>query len=81
MLKGSLLVYYKREQDVQFPPRGQIDLQVGTGRRARGPMGGSARGGGWGAASAGQGNWELVVVVGGSRLSLLTPGRVLKRCS
>ncbi len=34
MLKGNLLSYYKREQDVQYPPRGQIDLQVlgGSGR-------------------------------------------------
>lgn len=28
VIKGSTLLYYKREQDVQFPPRGQIDLQV-----------------------------------------------------
>lgn len=27
VLKGSTLLYYKQEQDVQFPPRGQIDLQ------------------------------------------------------
>lgn len=31
VLKGNVLTYYKREQDVQFPPRGQIDLQVRTG--------------------------------------------------
>ncbi len=31
VLKGLRLSYYRKEQDVQYPPRGQIDLQVGRG--------------------------------------------------
>lgn len=30
VVKGNLLTYFKKEQDVQFPPRGQIDLQART---------------------------------------------------
>ena len=29
IVKGGSLTYYRTEQDVQFPPRGQIELEVG----------------------------------------------------
>lgn len=36
IVRGTSLTYYRSETDVQYPPRGQIDLQVREGARLPG---------------------------------------------